>query len=282
MNPNSIPSEPSEAVYLSNVALSFGDTVRVLRNLNLSVAAGESVAMTGPSGAGKTSLLAIIAGLLRPTSGTVRALGRDLNTLNEDALAKLRCDSIGVVFQHFHLLETMTALENAALPLELQGRADAHEEAARALAAVGLSAREKHFPSQLSGGERQRVAIARAFSVRPKLLLADEPTGNLDYDTGREVLEILLGAASEHKSTLLFVTHNRDILQRFDSVYTLKSGALHKTDKTDAIEEINKIGDEAQRNFKTARRQPEDDFKAGEQDEARSASLGGGGESKRI
>ncbi len=212
---------------MSGVALSFGVSVRVLGDLNLSVAAGESVALTGPSGAGKTSLLAVIAGLLRPDGGEVRTLGENLNALNEDSLAALRRDKIGVVFQHFHLLETMTALENTALPLELHGRADAAEEAAKSLAAVGLAARAGHFPSQLSGGERQRVAIARAFSARPQLLLADEPTGNLDYDTGREVLDLLLGAAREHRSTLLFVTHNNDILKRFDTVYTLRGGALH-------------------------------------------------------
>lgn len=212
---------------LSGVALSFGASVQVLHDLNLNVAAGESVALTGPSGAGKTSLLAIIAGLLRPDSGEVRILGEDLTTLNENRLAALRRDNIGVVFQHFHLLETMTALENTALPLELNARADAAEEAGRALAAVGLAARTKHFPSQLSGGERQRVAIARAFSVRPKLLLADEPTGNLDYDTGREVLDLLLGAAREHHTTLLFVTHNNDILKQFDTVYTLRGGTLN-------------------------------------------------------
>lgn len=212
---------------MSGVALSFGVSVRVLHDLNLTVAAGESVALTGPSGAGKTSLLAVIAGLLRPDGGEVRTLGEDLNAMNEDRLAALRRDKIGVVFQHFHLLETMTALENTALPLELNGRADAAEEAAKSLAAVGLAARAGHFPSQLSGGERQRVAIARAFSARPQLLLADEPTGNLDYDTGREVLDLLLGAAREHRSTLLFVTHNNDILKRFDTVYTLRGGELH-------------------------------------------------------
>ena len=225
MKPDSTPSAP--AVNLSGVSLSFGASVRVLHNLNLRIADGESVALTGPSGAGKTSLLAVIAGLLRPDSGEVQTLGENLGALNEDKLASLRRGNIGVVFQHFHLLETMTALENAALPLELNGRADAAEEAARALAAVGLAARVGHFPSQLSGGERQRVAIARAFSVRPRLLLADEPTGNLDYDTGREVLDLLLGAAREHKSTLLFVTHNHDILKRFDTVYTLRGGALN-------------------------------------------------------
>ena len=215
------------AVNLNNISLSFAGGVNVLGNLNLNVRAGQKVALTGPSGAGKTSLLAIIAGLLRTSSGEAHTLGHNLAALDEDQLAELRRTQIGVVFQHFYLLETMTAEENTALPLELIGDKNAKTKAAEALDAVGLSHRRTHFPSQLSGGERQRTAIARAFSVRPKLLLADEPTGNLDYDTGSEVLDLLLGTAQEHNSTLLFVTHNRDILKRFDVIYTLSGGALH-------------------------------------------------------
>ena len=205
---------------------SFG-AVSVLNGLNFAAKRGEAAALIGPSGAGKTSLLALVAGLLRPVSGEVEVLGQSLAGLDEDALATMRREKIGVVFQHFHLLETMTALENAALPLQLLGDNNAFDRAAESLRAVGLAERTSHFPAQLSGGERQRTAIARAFVARPQLLLADEPTGNLDYDSGQAVLDLLLGMARDHQSTLLFVTHNQDILKRFDSVHVLRGGALH-------------------------------------------------------
>ena len=205
---------------------SFG-AVSVLSGLNFTAKRGEAAALIGPSGAGKTSLLALVAGLLRPVSGEVEVLGQSLAGLDEDALATMRREKIGVVFQHFHLLETMTALENAALPLQLLGDDNAFDRAAESLRAVGLAERTSHFPAQLSGGERQRTAIARAFVARPQLLLADEPTGNLDYDSGQAVLDLLLGMARDHQSTLLFVTHNQDILKRFDSVHVLRGGALH-------------------------------------------------------
>ena len=205
---------------------SFG-AVSVLSGLNFAAKRGEAAALIGPSGAGKTSLLALVAGLLRPVSGEVEVLGQSLAGLDEDALATMRREKIGVVFQHFHLLETMTALENAALPLQLLGDDNAFDRAAESLCAVGLAERTSHFPAQLSGGERQRTAIARAFVARPQLLLADEPTGNLDYDSGQAVLDLLLGMARDHQSTLLFVTHNQDILKRFDSVHVLRGGALH-------------------------------------------------------
>ena len=205
---------------------SFG-AVSVLSGLNFAAKRGEAAALIGPSGAGKTSLLALVAGLLRPVSGEVEVLGQSLAGLDEDALATMRREKIGVVFQHFHLLETMTALENAALPLQLLGDDNAFDHAAESLRAVGLAERTSHFPAQLSGGERQRTAIARAFVARPQLLLADEPTGNLDYDSGQAVLDLLLGMARDHQSTLLFVTHNQDILKRFDSVHVLRGGALH-------------------------------------------------------
>ena len=201
--------------------------MHVLKNLDLTISVGETVALTGPSGAGKTSLLAIIAGLLPPSGGDVQILGRKLAGLDENELAAMRRTQIGIVFQHFHLLETMTALENTALPLQLIGEKDATARAKDSLTAVGLAHRLHHFPAQLSGGERQRTAIARAFAARPKLLLADEPTGNLDYDTGRSVLDLLLGMARESESTLLFVTHNNEILKRFDTVHVLRDGALH-------------------------------------------------------
>lgn len=213
------------AVELSDLSLSFGD-VHVLKNINLRLERGARAALVGRSGAGKTSLLAIIAGLLKPTGGRAVTLGQDITAMDEDALARLRRRSIGVVFQHFHLLETMTALENAALPLELAQRPDAQREARAMLDAVGMSARLTHFPSQLSGGERQRVAIARAFAARPPLLLADEPTGNLDDDTGDAVLETLFQLARERETSILFVTHNTAILPRFNRVWRIKNGAI--------------------------------------------------------
>lgn len=223
MQPDSTPS----AANLSGVSLSFGDSVHVLENARLSVAAGETAALTGPSGAGKTSLLAIIGGLLRPTAGKVEIFGQNLGELNEEELAQMRRENIGVVFQHFHLLETMTAHENAALTLQLAGRPDAMDAAAEALSAVGLAHRMRHFPSQLSGGEQQRTAIARAFAAHPKLLLADEPTGNLDHDTGREVLDALFSEAKKRRTAMLFVTHNDSILDQFDSAYSLREKTLH-------------------------------------------------------
>ena len=215
------------AARLSGVSLSFGPSVHVLQDVNLSIAAGEAVALTGPSGAGKTSLLAITGGLLPPSGGAVEIFGKNIAALGEEGRAALRRDNIGVVFQHFHLLETMTAQENTALALELAGRKNAAAAAAEALSAVGLSHRPHHFPSQLSGGEQQRAAIARAFAAHPKLLLADEPTGNLDNDTGREVLDTLFAEAKRHQTAMLFVTHNDSILNRFDSAYSLREKTLH-------------------------------------------------------
>ena len=191
------------AVNLFNVDLNFGD-IRVLRNLNLSVGYGEKVALTGPSGAGKTSLLAIIAGLLKPDGGGVKTLNLSVETMDEESLAKMRRDNIGIVFQHFHLLDSMTAWENTALPLHLARDPQALEKAANALQAVGLEKRMTHFPGQLSGGEQQRVAIARAFAINPPLLLADEPTGNLDEDTGNRILEIIFELSKENNNTVIF------------------------------------------------------------------------------
>lgn len=201
--------------------------MQVLENVNLAVPAAAAVALTGPSGAGKTSLLAIVGGLLRPTSGAAEVFGESVWNLGEEERAAMRRGKIGVVFQHFHLLETMTALENAALPLELGGHANAAEIAEQSLAAVGLSRRLHHFPSQLSGGEQQRTAIARAFAAGPKLLLADEPTGNLDHDTAEEVLDALFAAARRNNTAMLFVTHNDALLTRFDAAYALRGKCLH-------------------------------------------------------
>ena len=226
MNDDSITS--AAAVRLSNVGLSFADgAVQVFHHLSASIARGQTTALTGASGAGKTSLLAIIAGLLRPSEGQVETLGRSVATMSEDALAQLRRAHIGIVFQHFHLIDTMTALENVALPMQLANAAAPTERAAQSLEAVGLASRLTHFPAELSGGERQRVAIARAFVAAPELLLADEPTGNLDYDTGQAVLETLLELAQQRRTTMIFVTHNQEILRHFDSVICLRDGGLH-------------------------------------------------------
>lgn len=200
-----------EALHLSLVGGS--GRVNILRGVDLQLARGETLSIIGPSGAGKTTLLMALAGLERATQGRVRVAGVDLGALNEDALARFRRENLGIVFQSFHLVPTMTALENAALPLEFAGAADARERAADALQAVGLEERRHHFPGQLSGGEQQRVALARAFVANPSLILADEPTGNLDRETGNRVMELLFGLQAEHGTTLLLVTHD-DVLAR--------------------------------------------------------------------
>lgn len=223
--PSAEAEEP--AICARGVCLSFGGgTVAVLSDLDLTVARGEKVALTGPSGSGKTSLLAVVSGLLRPDSGTVRTCSLPVETMNEDELAKMRRDKIGIVFQHFHLMESMTALENVMLPLELAGREDAEEKARESLSSVGMARRVGHFPSQLSGGERQRVAIARAFAPGPELLLADEPTGNLDFDTGKEILDVLFSLAEGGEQTIFFITHNHELLPRFGRVCALRGGRL--------------------------------------------------------
>ena len=203
-----------------------GGEVNVLRGIDLRIGRGETVSLVGPSGAGKTSLLMVAAGLERPTAGRVRVAGTDLEKLDEDALARFRREQVGIVFQNFHLVATMTALENAALPLEFAGRADARERAAEALAAVGLAERSRHFPSQLSGGELQRVALARAFVTRPALLLADEPTGNLDQETGRRVMDLLFELQAAHGTTLVLVTHDPQLAGRCRRRLHLADGRL--------------------------------------------------------
>ncbi len=188
--------------------------VDILRGIGLEIAAGETVSLVGPSGSGKTSLIMVVAGIERPSSGRVAIGGNDLGALGEDGLARLRRIAIGIVFQSFHLLPTMTALENVAIPLELGGRRDAFAAAAEGLAAVGLQHCQGHYPAQLSGGEQQRVAIARAFVAGPKLLLADEPTGNLDRATGRLVMDCLFEHRARHGATLLLITHDQGLAER--------------------------------------------------------------------
>ena len=218
-------------VVLEDVSLTLGSAagpVNILRGVSLDIAPGETVSLVGPSGSGKSSLMMVIGGLERPTGGRVQIDGYDLGALNEDALARLRRDRIGIVFQAFHLIPTMTALENVALPLELGGRRDAFEVAAQGLAAVGLDQRLAHYPGQLSGGEQQRVAIARAFIAGPKLLLADEPTGNLDAATGRLVIDSLFEHQAQRGTTLLLITHDQSVAERCARQIQLLDGAIVK------------------------------------------------------
>jgi len=200
--------------------------VNILRGLQLSIADGETVGVVGPSGSGKTTMMMVVGGLERATSGIVRVAGRELTNLDEDELALFRRDNVGIVFQAFHLIPTMTALENAAVPLEFAGHRRAFERAAEGLETVGLGHRTQHYPSQLSGGEQQRVALARAFATQPKLLLADEPTGNLDGKTGQKVIEVMFDLQRQHGTTLILITHDPAIAQRCDRIVHLVDGRI--------------------------------------------------------
>jgi putative ABC transport system ATP-binding protein len=200
--------------------------VDILRGITLSVQKGETLGLIGPSGSGKSSLLMVMGGLERATGGTVRALDNDLSAMNEDQLAKFRRLHMGVVFQSFHLIPTMTALENVATPLELAGDRDAFDKAAEELKAVGLGDRAGHYPAQLSGGEQQRVALARAFVTRPEILLADEPTGNLDGSTGETIMEMLFDLRDRGGSTLVLVTHAPELAEKCDRVVRLRDGLV--------------------------------------------------------
>jgi putative ABC transport system ATP-binding protein len=202
--------------------------VKILRGVDLNVQAGSSVSVVGPSGSGKSTLLAVIGGIERPTSGSVRIDGQDLGSLDEDELASFRGQQIGILFQAFHLIPTMTALENVAVPLELAGESDAFDQAAARLAEVGLAHRAGHYPGQLSGGEQQRVALARALSNHPQLLLADEPTGNLDQETGREIVELLFRVQRERGMTLLLITHEPHLAARCTHQLRMADGRLHQ------------------------------------------------------
>ena len=200
--------------------------VDILKGITLSVAKGETLGLIGPSGSGKSSLLMLLGGLERATGGTVTALGQDLTAMDEDALARFRRGNMGVVFQSFHLIPTMTALENVAVPLELMGAKDAFARAAAELDSVGLAPRKDHYPAQLSGGEQQRVALARAAVTRPAILLADEPTGNLDGVNGAAIMELLFGLRDRHGATLVLVTHAPELAQRCDRVIRLRDGMI--------------------------------------------------------
>ena len=200
--------------------------VNILGDINLAIGAGETLGIVGPSGSGKTSLLLVMAGLERSTSGSVTAAGTEITALDEDALALFRRDNVGIVFQNFHLVPTMTALENVAMPLEFAGAADAFERARAELEAVGLGPRLVHYPGQLSGGEQQRVALARAFVTEPAILLADEPTGNLDGATGEAVMDVLFDLHARRNTTLVLVTHQADLVERCGRVVRLVDGAV--------------------------------------------------------
>jgi putative ABC transport system ATP-binding protein len=208
---------------------SAGGEVNILRGIDLSVEAGETIGVVGPSGSGKSTLMMVMAGLERLSDGSVRVAGADLAALDEDALARFRRDRMGIVFQAFHLIPTMSALENVAVPLEFAGRPDAFDAARASLEAVGLAHRLEHYPAQLSGGEQQRVAIARAFAPGPDLLLADEPTGNLDEETGQAIVELLFDLARRNSTTLMLITHDPAIAERCDRIVRLRDGRIDGT-----------------------------------------------------
>ena len=219
----------------ARLALSSADgMVEILRGISLSIDAGETVGLLGPSGAGKTSLLMIMAGLESLTGGSISLAENDITTMGEDALAALRRDQVGIVFQAFRLIPSMTALQNVAVPMELAGRRDADEMAATALEAVGLGHRKTHLPDQMSGGEQQRVAIARAIATRPRILLADEPTGNLDSGTSEKVIATLFEATKSAGAALVLVTHDADLAERCERVLTIEDGRIVGDRKTKA------------------------------------------------
>jgi putative ABC transport system ATP-binding protein len=217
------------AVLLDDVHLnleSAAGRVNILRGMSLEIDAGESVGVVGPSGSGKSTMMMVIAGLERPSGGRVVVAGHDLATMDEDDLALFRREHGGIMFQSFHLVQTMTAVENVAIPLELAGRRNAFDLARERLAAVGLDHRLLHYPGQLSGGEQQRVALARAFAASPSILLADEPTGNLDGATGERIIDLLFESARDHGTTLVLITHDPAIARRCDRIARVADGRI--------------------------------------------------------
>ena len=220
---------PSPMLDLADVHLelrSAAGMVNILKGITLQVEAGARIGLVGPSGSGKSSLMMLMGGLERQTSGRIVVAGQDLSALNEDGLARFRRDNVGIVFQNFHLVPTMTALENVALPAEFAGAADAFDRAAEGLKAVGLGHRLDHYPGQLSGGEQQRAALARALVADPKLVLADEPTGNLDGETGRQVIALLFDLARRRGTTLILITHDNALAERCDRIVRLEDGRI--------------------------------------------------------
>jgi len=229
MNDTSGHPFAGDAIVLSGVNLSLGGAaarVHILKDIGLNIGRGEAVVLLGPSGSGKSTLLMVMTGLERPDSGSVVVAGKTLHKLDEDGLARFRGRNIGIVFQAFHLIPTMTTLENVAVPLELAGAGDAFSRAEHELAAVGLSSRLNHYPAELSGGEQQRVALARALAPRPAIIVADEPTGNLDEATGRDIIELLFRGHREHGTTLVLVTHDTALAARCDRVLHMHSGRI--------------------------------------------------------
>ena len=231
MNDTSVKSAPVPAsvpaVALAGVNLSLGGgaaRVHILKDITLNIGRGDAVGLVGPSGSGKSTLLMVMAGLERPDTGSVVVAGEDIGRLDEDALARFRGRQVGIVFQSFHLIPTMTARENVAVPLELAGVRDAFAQAERELAAVGLENRLSHYPAQLSGGEQQRVALARALAPHPAILVADEPTGNLDETTGREIVDLMFARQAERGTTFVLVTHDPALAARCDRVVRMRSG----------------------------------------------------------
>ncbi len=227
--PRADPPGPDPIVRLAGVHLnlvSAAGPVNILRGVDLDVASGETLAVVGPSGSGKSTMLMVIAGLERASAGLVRVAGADLGLLDEDALALFRRRNVGIVFQAFHLIPTMTALENVAVPLEFAGRRDAFERARDGLEAVGLKLRVGHYPGQMSGGEQQRVALARAFAAEPRLLLADEPTGNLDQATGKQIIDLLFELNARRGSTLVLITHDRALAERCERTVHMQDGRM--------------------------------------------------------
>ena len=231
---NDISTAATPAIALSGVNLSLGRAaarVHILKDIELNIASGEAIGLVGPSGSGKTTLLMVLAGLERADSGSIVVAGSDLRHLDEDALARFRGRNVGIVFQSFHLIPTMTALENVAIPLELAGAADAVARAREELGKVGLAERLHHYPAQLSGGEQQRVALARALAPSPAILVADEPTGNLDEKTGQQIIDLLFKGHVERGTTLILVTHDQALAARCDRVVRLRSGRIEVADQ---------------------------------------------------
>jgi len=228
-SPSEPASSPSHSIVASGLRLNLGSgtsAVEILRGIDLTVPRGQTLALLGPSGSGKSSLMAVLSGLERATSGALEVAGQDFAAMDEDALARARRGRIGVVLQAFHLLPTMTALENVATPMELAGMAGARERAEAELAAVGLGHRLHHYPAQLSGGEQQRVAIARALAPRPALVFADEPTGNLDHATGDTIIDLLFTRRAEAGATLIIITHDPGLAELSERVVTLADGLI--------------------------------------------------------